>query len=533
MLASWLSKSGWMSSGNTISETCKSPLSWEAILLLLIALLIVPCTRAQSESGAGFRAEAEIPTTGEVRSKEANPEAIEKLRHMSPKEIEALDKKLAEAIILYYDREFARALPIFKEIAGKVETMDIMFWVGTSAMKVGETQLAIRNFKKMLSIDPKLHRVRLELAVAFFTLGHYDAARRELELVQAAFPPQEVQKNIERLLAAIQERTKKVFWNLRLSGGYSWDDNISAGPDRKELAVVGGTLTLDNESTKLKDEATVTNAAGNVIYDMGERNGLMWNTAASFYKLAYREYTDFNYIAMDITTGPWWAGRRDILKIPSGYTKLEYGNERLSYVCHVDPNYEHHFNQYFSLKGLYSYSTTHYYDSRNSNLDNKKNRYELTPNIYLANRKHILSATAGYEDHNADTDRYTYDGPYCALSYFAGFPSGTELFLGYQWAQKDYADKPLLYDKLREDVCHSFTAVLSQGFLKYFFASYSFNYTDNRSNCQLYDFDKRAHTLSVAGSKGLRRHASKKSVTLRGQEKRGWPVVVPASPFLF
>jgi tetratricopeptide (TPR) repeat protein len=389
-------------------------------------------------------------------------------------------------------------LPIFKEIAGKVETMDIMFWAGTSAMKVGETQLAIRNFKKMLSIDPKLHRVRLELAAALFTLGHYDAARRELELVQAASPPAGVQENIARLFAAIEERTRKVFWNLRLSEGYIWDDNISAGPDQKELEVVGGTLTLDRASTKLKDEGTVTNVAGNVIYDIGERNGLMWNTTASFYKLAYRKYgSDFNYMAMDITTGPWWAGRSDILKIPLGYTKLEYGNERLSYICHVDPNYEYHFSQYFSLKGLYSYSTTHYYGSTNSSLDNKKSRYELTPNIYLANRTHIVSATAGYEHHNADADRYTYDGPYCVLSYFAGFPTSTELFLRYQWMEKDYDEKPLLYNKFREDMRHGFTAVLSQGFLRYFFASYSFSYTDNSSNCQLYDFDKRTHTISV------------------------------------
>jgi tetratricopeptide (TPR) repeat protein len=467
-------------------------------VLILITFFLVPCTHADTQGLTGLWAQADIQPTGDVESSEANQEAIEKLRRMSPEEIKALDQKLAEAIVLYYDREFARALPIFKEIADKVETMDIMFWVGTSAMKVGETQLAIRNFKKMLAIDPKLHRVRLELAAAYFTMGHYDEARHELELVQAASLPPGVQKNIARLLAAIEERTRKVFWNLRLSEGYLWDDNINAGPGKKELAVVGGTLTLDKESTKLEDEATVTNVAGNLIHDMGERNGLMWNTAASFYNLAYREYgSDFNYMAMDVTTGPWWARRSDILKVPLGYTRLKYGNKRLSYVCHADPNYEYHFNQYFSLKGLYSYSTTHYYDISNSNLDNKKNRYELTPNIYLANRRHIVSATAGYEDHNADVDRYTYDGPYCALSYFAGFLTSTELFLRYQWMERDYDEKPLLYNKLREDMRHNFTAVLSQGFLTYFFASYSFNYTDNSSNCPLYDFDKRTHTVSV------------------------------------
>ena len=473
------------------------PLFCGVVLLLLITFLLVPCTRAQSKSAAGFRAEAEIQPTGEVDSKEANQEAIEKLRRMNKEEIEALDQMLAEALVLYYDREFARALPIFKEIAGKVETMDIMFWLGTSAMNVGETRLAIRKFKKMLAIDPGLHRVRLELATSYFTMGHYDEARRELELVQAASPPPGVLKNIAKLFAAIEERTRKVFWNLRLSQGYLWDDNISAGPEQKELEVLGGTLTLDKESSKLRDEAWVTNVAANVLYDIGEKNGLMWNTAVSFYNQSYFDYSDFNYMATDVATGPWLAGRRDILKIPFGYTELEYGRDRLSYICHVDPNYEHHFNQYFSLKGLYSYSTTHYYSISNSALDSRKNRYELTPNIYLFNRKHIISVTAGYEDHNADADRFTYDGPYCALSYFAGLPTGTELFLRYQWTRRDYDGKPLLYDEYRKDKRHSFTAVLSQGFFKYFFASLALSYTDNDSNCDLYTFDRTTYTVSV------------------------------------
>jgi len=468
-----------------------------AILLFLMTFLLIPCAGAQPQSPTGSEAEAQTQPTGEAGFKKANQEAIKKLRRMSPEEIKALDEKLAEALILYYDRKFARALPIFKEIAGKVETMDIMFWVGTSAMKVGETQLAIQNFKKMLAIDPKLHRVRLELATTYFTTGKYDEARQELEVVQAASPPPGVQKNIARLLAAIEERTKKVFYNLRLSQGVLWDDNISAGPEQKELAVVGGTLTLDTESAKLRDEGAVTNVAGNVLYDIGEKNGLMWNTAASFYNLAYFDHGQFNYMTMDLTTGPWWADRRDILKIPFGYKEQEYGSNRLAYTFHVDPNYEYYFNQYFSLKGLYSYNYTDYYASENSVLNNDKHRFELTPNFYLLNRRHILSATAGYENCNADASRFSYDGPYYTFSYFAGFPTSTELFLQYQWFRREYNGKPTLYNDYRVDERRSFTAVLSQGFLKYFFASFAFGYTDNDSNCKLYTFDRTTYTASV------------------------------------
>jgi len=327
------------------------PLSYKAILFILIIFLTVPCA---------FAAEAEIQPTGEVESSEADKEAIEKLLRMSPEEIKALDKKLAEALILYYDRNFARALPIFKEIAGRVETMDIMFWIGTSAMETGKTELAIQKFQEMLSIDPKLHRVRLELATTYFKTGRYEEARRELEIVQTAVPPPGVQKNIDNLLAAIEEATKKVHWNARASQGVLWDDNVSAGPDERNIEWGAGTLEVAKTSAQLRDEAMVTTVAGNILYDIGEKNELMWNTTASFYNLAYFQQYQFNYMAVDITTGPWWAGRRSILKVPFGHTEAEYGSDRLSHTLHIDPNYEYHFSQYFSLKGLYSYGNTAY-----------------------------------------------------------------------------------------------------------------------------------------------------------------------------
>jgi len=417
---------------------------------------------------------------------------------MSPEEIKALDKKLAEALILYYDRNFARALPIFKEIAGRVETMDIMFWIGTSAMEIGKTELAIRKFQKMLSIDPKLHRVRLELATTYFKTGRYKEARRELEFVQAAAPPPGVQRNIENLLAAIEERTKKVFWNARASQGVLWDDNISAGPDERNIQWGAGTLEVAKESAKLRDEASVTTAMGNILYDIGEKNELMWNTTASFYNLAYFQYSKFNYMAVDITTGPWWVGRRAILKVPFGYTEAEYASDQLSHTYHMDPNYEYHFNQYFSLKGLYSYGDTAYYPRRNSGLNNIRHRFELTPSIYLADRKHILSATTGYENSNADADKDSYHGIYHALSYFTRFPTNTEFFLRYQWTRKKYDGKALPgYNWYRVDQRDGFIAVLSQEFLEYFFASFAFNYTDNNSNCELYDFDRITYTINV------------------------------------
>lgn len=439
-----------------------------------------------------------VKTIGSENGSDAvDKKVVKRLSKMNPEEIRALDKKLADALILYYDRDFAKALPIFMEIASKAETMDIMFWIGTSAMRTGESELAVKKFKQMLSVDPKLNRVRLELAAAYFNMGNFEKARRELEIVKAASPPKAVLDNISKMLSAIDQKNKKVTWNLRVAEGFVWDDNINSGPDLDTYQVFGGFLTPAKLTAKLRDEAMVTSVAGNLLFDAGEAKGLMWNTSLSFYNKAHLDYSQFDFLSIDVSTGPWWVAQRDIFKVPVGYTEREYGSDRLSYAFHADPEYEHHFCQYFSIKGLFSYTTENFYYTSRSGLDNERYRFGLIPTIYLDNRKHVLSFTAGYDYMDADDDRFTYDGPYLGLSYFTRFPTKTELFVQYLWTKKDFDEKPLLYIEGRQDKRDGVTAIVSQGFLKYFYASFAFAYTDNNSNADIYDYDRTTYTLSL------------------------------------
>lgn len=364
-------------------------------------------------------------------------------------------------------------------------------------MNTGDTKLAIAKFQKMLAVDPGLHRVRLELAAAYFQTKQYKEARRELEIVKQSKPPQDVQKNIDRLLAAIDESTKKVFWNVRFSQGLQWDSNISSGPDQKELSVTGGTLTLSDDTKKLSDWASIENFSGNVLYDFGDKGGFMWNTTADIYNQFYFTYGKYNYLLGDVSTGPWWVGPNDILKLPVGFAKQEYGSSPLSTIYHFRPSLEHYFTPYFSLRGLFSWSRENFMDSNNYNLNNTTLRYEIGPNFFFMNRRHIVSLNVGYESSMADSRSFTYTAPYGAISYYTRFPTKTDLFLRYQLGERDYKAAPVLYDDERVDRRQSWSVVLSQEFLKHYFASFAFNYIDNHSNDELYSFTKETYTLSV------------------------------------
>ncbi|MBN2569585.1 MAG: tetratricopeptide repeat protein, partial [Deltaproteobacteria bacterium] len=162
-------------------------------IILLSFTLIFPLTHnVAAQQDNPLTQSGEYASEGETSS--IDEEAVKKLRKMSPEEIEELDKKLAEALTLYYDNKFGKAIPIFNEVAGNVETMDIMWWIGTSAMKSGQLELAREKFREMLAANPNLHRVRLELATIYFKMGQYEEARKEIETVKRANPPESVQK---------------------------------------------------------------------------------------------------------------------------------------------------------------------------------------------------------------------------------------------------------------------------------------------------------------------------------------------------
>ena len=489
------------------------------ILLVCITFILLILSPHEARSASDESA------TG-VGNAQKDQETLEKFSQKAPGKIDELDSKLAEALILYYDGKYGQALPIFNEIASEVETTDIMWWIGTSAMNTGDLNLAVRKYQQMLAVDPKLYRVRLELATAYFQLGRYQEARQELETVKASNPPDEVRANIDRLLAAIEDAARKLTWNIRFSQGILWDSNVSAGPDNRIINAGGGsTFTLNAASAKVGDTGYATNLSANVLYKFGEQQGPMWNTSLDYYNLLYNQYAQYDYSMIDMATGPWWVGRDFILKVPFGYMIQYYGDDRqgyltpgewlnkvftfnqnstsdghqLSNITHIDPSLEYFFNKYLSLKGAFTYSSEVYTRDSNNGFNNQTRRLEVGPNIYLFNRQHIFSITGGLEAVEAHDDTNTYDNRYYAVSYFMRFPTRTEVFLKFQQSFRNYKDKPVQwwYTEDRKDQRTAFSAVLSQSFFKNFFASVAYNYIDNNSNADLYTFDKQTYTFSI------------------------------------
>lgn len=422
---------------------------------------------------------------------EAQKKAAAQFRNLSAAEQEALSRELAQALEYYYQDEYERALPAFRAIAEKVETLDVMFWIGISAAKTGEFALSIEKYRQMLAIDPGLHRVRLELADALMGTGDLEGARQELLAVRDATPPppEGVVKNIEKRLAFIEKRGRKLSWSASLTQGYQYDDNVGAVPE-DPLLFGTGILSFDRK----QGDSWLTQVRGGVRYDLGSPQGWLLAADASLFHSNQFNHAEFNYTAFDLTVGPWLVFRQDIFKLPFGVSSKEWENDPLSESWHVNPSYEHFFAPWLGVRAGGSYTVENY--SALDDSDNIAKVFSIGPNFYLDQRRHVFSAYLSWENHNAEADRNAYDGDAITVSYFGRILPQTDISAIYRWSDRNYNGAPPLFTEHRIDRRQVAGVTVTQRFRKRFFASLGYTYIDNESTAGVYAFDKNIVTLN-------------------------------------
>lgn len=470
------------------------------VFTLAAVFLFYGATGAQ-EDASGFTAKAFV---GKSKGAQAFDEkAKEKLSQMSPQEVKALDEKLAKALKLFYEHEYAKALPLFQEVAARVETMDVKFWLATCARGAGRLELAIEKYKEMLEVDPDLHRVRLELAATQYQMGKFEEARKNCEKVLVANPPETVKNNIERMLVSIDEKTRRMFPHFRLGVGIQRDSNVSAGPDRSTIGTPsGGLIRLGKTQKELSDWVGVLSGAGSLVYDLGKRGGFMWNAGASVYFTRNFDYDEFDFGLWRVSTGPWWVGSRIVFKAPVGYGKAYYDDDTLYSTWDIAPSLEYFVYKWLGVRATFAYVDEDYDSRDRQGQDNINRLWEIRVNFYLNSRKDIVSVFYSDENLNAEDYGYSYDGYNLGISYFKKLPWDLECFLRYKYTDRDYHGQPgparnFGFTGDRKDERHNFYAGLSRNFSRYCFGTLYFNYVDNDSNTPFYEFNKTIYGLQV------------------------------------
>ncbi len=163
---------------------------------------------------------------------------------------------------------------------------------------------AIAEFRAMLVADPRLVRVRLELARAFFLKGEDSLARRHFEQVLAGKPPAGVALNINRFLAQIRARKR---WSVRVGAAIAPDSNLTGRSDERTILidVFGQRLpfTYQGEDKPRSGVGLALWAAGEYQHPLSPR----WRLRAGG-DVSRREYraSEFDRMTVSAHLGPRW-----------------------------------------------------------------------------------------------------------------------------------------------------------------------------------------------------------------------------------
>ena len=156
---------------------------------------------------------------------------------------------------------------------------------------------AVTAFRTILSADPNLMRVRLELARTFFLQNKDKLAREHFERVLAGNPPAGVQANIEGFLATMHDRRR---WRGALSGQLVWESNYNSGTNDPTVWFFGLPFNR-NDAAPETAMGVVVSARASYRYPYTDRIDLV-----SGLGISRTEYpgSSLDSTVVDFTTGP-------------------------------------------------------------------------------------------------------------------------------------------------------------------------------------------------------------------------------------
>ena len=167
------------------------------------------------------------------------------------------DQLLDEATKLVNSHHGKQAYELLlPQVDARAGNPDFDLLLGIAALDAGKPTEAVFALERVLAVQPDNQRAHVELARAYYEAGENEASRREFSSVQKSRLSPDVQKTIDKYLAAIDARIsgQKQRFSFYIQGTAGYDSNVNAATDSSTVAIPAfGNLvfTLDNTARKL------------------------------------------------------------------------------------------------------------------------------------------------------------------------------------------------------------------------------------------------------------------------------------------
>lgn len=214
--------------------------------------------------------------------------------------------KAARLINSHHGKEAYQLL--LPEVDARAGKPDFDLLLGIAALDAGRPTEAVFALERVLAVQPNNQRAKMEMARAYYDAGENEASKQEFNSVHKSQLPPDVQKTIDKYLAAIDTRisNQKRQINFYIAGSAGYDSNVNAATDSSTVAIPAfGNLvfTLDNTSRHLDSGFYSINAGASFNMAVPQHETLrIFGAANMFYRPAWNEHR-FDTAAGDAQVG--------------------------------------------------------------------------------------------------------------------------------------------------------------------------------------------------------------------------------------
>lgn len=371
---------------------------------------------------------------------------------------------------------------------------DINFYLGRSAFETGDYETALMAYDRVLIFNPDAARIKLEIARCHLRLGAKEIAKQYFREVLATNPPEPVWRNIEKYLAAMEEKEKRHLLTGTLTAGISWDDNVYQSPVYD--TILGIELTGPTARPK-SDQIFETTAILNHAYFF-EDERFSWKTTFTNYNALYESNQDLDVYYFGLNSGPVWKT-----------TKFMWINNMT--LKHIDVEHD----RYLEALGFTTAVTVpagpiflnfgarvEEKDNYDTSLRDAVNyRFYCDP-VLIAGHNRILTDFFR-ETENADAKFYGYDRIGWRIRYERQLSEEMTVFASYGLQKSDYKGPDSFFLITRSDTVDEFRAGLSRmlwqsrAAQRNLSAEVAYSHLNSDSTIDLYTYRKTVISLAL------------------------------------
>ncbi len=484
---------------DALADNMSTPLHWASLKnsAKAVAVLVEHGANRDLKTSDGFRAI-------ELARKSGASETIDLLKAGTPagETMSTTEKTRQTVRRLSGPERYDILLERFKRDPGNIS---LNFQLGMAAYAEGKYSHASLAFERILAIDPTHDRARLELARSYGGMKQYALARRECETVLENDPPKQVRENIRGFLRQLAQHEKRGGIAVRFEVGGLYDDNANVGPSSTIIEISpiisDGTWEIDEASRPISTSGAFASGLVTGYRKIGHRDIWSLVSGVSAYKsMLEGKAQDQETMFFSVSGGLQRQSRKYVVNAPLKAELLFRGSEKLVRIFGATPSCwlilgdSGRWQLNSSIVGEYR----DYYELK----DRDGSYFTIKEQLktFLPEYKCWMSvAVAGfYEDTRASV--YENAGAECILSADVALPWRTALQVQGKYRYATFMARESVAPADRDDNQFRASLALSKAVGEHFSVNLNYQWTDNNSTFDLYEYNRNAVALSVAGA---------------------------------